>query len=294
MLKAFAVFLSAIARPLQLILGSTLGMLVYSLFPRARLTGRMNLVRALPHLKNPNRILRQSFRHFGQALLECFLLPVHRCRFSSYVKYRNETLYRETVREGKGAILLSAHMGNWEYVGSLCRFAGPVHGLFRQQKKLQSTILKLRECTGMKPLDVKQSLKEAVRALRKGHVCGIVGDQFRESEHSFFGYPTHFPSGAYRLAVQTQCPIILALCIRKGHDLVVEVLEVLRPDPSLPREEAISDLQKKYIQWLESTILQYPEQYLWMRDFWDLYRIHSGKDIKPVDTCPDTPLNDTR
>jgi len=246
-----------------------LGSIIYYTCGRARKTAELNFTQAFGFLSQ--EAIRACFSHFGKCILEVLQITngVSQLKF---LRFENQELMIEHQKSGMGSILISAHFGNWELVGSLSQFGLPIYGLYREQKQAQGLIYWLRKQTGMIPLDVQKSLKGAIKALKEGKVLGIVGDQFREKEFLFFKSNTHFPLGAARLACQMNCPLFFVTCEREGMDLVIRVHEVMYPNVSMPMEDKVDDIVNRYIRLLEGRISKAPEQYLWMRDYWGNFR----------------------
>ncbi len=267
--KACGYFLYCLPRWAQLWLGNLLGTLIYYTCTRARKTAELNFAQAFGFVSHET--IKACFSHFGKCILEVLQIPIGVAKLG-FIRFENEELMVSHHQQGKGSILISAHFGNWELVGSLSQFGLPIYGLYREQKQAQGLIYWLRKQTGMIPLDVQKSLKGAIKALKDGKILGIVGDQFREKEFSFFGSDTHFPLGAARLACQMNCPLFFVTCERQGQDLVIQVHDTLLPDATLTSENRVHDLVIRYIELLENRIRSSPEQYLWMRDCWENYR----------------------
>lgn len=94
----------------------------------------------------------------------------------------NPELLEEAVAEGRGVILLLAHMGNWELLTRLHRFfpKGTKSGAFYRPLNnliLNERVLKEREADGTRLFSKRDSLHLVSGFLRENGVVGILADQ---------------------------------------------------------------------------------------------------------------------
>lgn len=259
--------------------GRILGRVVFSVVRYRRDVAFGNLQRALGREKNPGeirRIAREVYRHFGQLVVEWCRFPVLRAAdIESRITMIHDDLLKEIEANGRGAMMISGHFGNWEMMGAaVAHFGRPFRVLVARQKNrfVGDLMDRFRRTVGVLPTRVGLSVKEVLWALRRGEFVGILSDQnagrggvFVE----FFGRPTSTPRGPAAIALKTGVPVILCFAIRepRGHYRVVfERLENGRPFPT--GTEGVQAITQIYTQRLEAYIRQYPEQWLWTHRRW--------------------------
>ena len=165
-----------------------------------------------------------------------------------------EALQRQ-LATGRGAIVASAHLGNWHGGGvAMARAGVPVRvvmyknhaGDVMDQKVARRAKVRQTYITS-DPL----SMMEVVRALRSGEVLAMLVDKPWDSRSvavPFFGKPSHFPVGPVRVARLANVPIFPAFCVwkkpREYEAILCDPIEVGRGDPEQAEFEAISKIAK--------------------------------------------------
>ena len=111
---AFQIF----PRIFVLFVGRTLGSFFYYFIPLRKSIALKNLEIAFPDW-NPNKrksLLHSSYRHYGMVLVDFFRLPkVKRKQNKTIVNIPTESI--EILKQNSGGIILTGHIGNWEYIG---------------------------------------------------------------------------------------------------------------------------------------------------------------------------------
>ncbi|MDQ7006174.1 MAG: lysophospholipid acyltransferase family protein [Acidobacteriota bacterium] len=260
--------------------GHALGSLVHALDSHHRKLARDNL-RAALGVDPPQaaRLAHQAFRHFGRVAVECLALP-------AYLRPDAESLFEVEGLEhlaaaharGKGVIVFSAHMGNWELVAQRQALAGfPMDFIARPLDNpwLEAAINRWRELPGNRVLGKHGALRRAMQSLRAGRALAILIDQNVRVPPRFY-----FPFFG-RNATTTQTLGHFAL--RLGAP-VVPVVSIPRPDGGyrivyhppldLPAAES-GDLRQRAralteaaSRMIEGWIRDNPGTWLWLHDRW--------------------------
>lgn len=150
------------------------------------------------------------FRHFfsfGRAIIDRLAIHAGMTKFFSF-KFDGDQNLRAAVAGGRGVLLLTAHLGNWEAAGQLLmRVDVPITitGFDRETPEIRALLesapqkkFKLLPLTGG-PTDAIP----LVAALRRGEVVAMLGDRAYGSPTvsvPFFGGTAAFPIGAYVMA----------------------------------------------------------------------------------------------
>ncbi len=275
-LSAFVVQRLTLDRALAL--GRHLGGLTY-FFPKKRRMAYVNLKAAFPHTRpqERKRWTLDLFRGLGMSAVEIMRFPIMRKEdIDRLVTHHGYETYLQHRGSGKGVILLTAHLGNWELsqIGEGLR-GRPMTVLARRQKyrRLDGLLNSFRQSYGSISVGKeKTGIRDLLRTLREGGCVGVLGDQSGGDEGvwvRFFGRSTTAPRGPLALALRLGVAVLPVFSVRRQgpfHDIFIESpLELVRTgDPQ-------RDLQintQNYIRILESYITRYPSQWLWGHNRW--------------------------
>ena len=215
---------------------------------------------------------RKTFQYFGK-----YLADFIRFRKLSPAGVRENISIQglehlEAIRASKrGAILLTAHYGNWELGGAFIASMGiPVHAVVRPvaSPALERVFQYFRERRGLKVIPLAQAGTGILKALKRGEAVALVGDRDFTGNghpHSFFGRDVSLPRGAAWFAHRTGVPITMGFATRAPDDSFI--LRMHPPiDPARePSEEAI---QAKIVAIMEDTIARDPCQWFIFDPFW--------------------------
>jgi predicted LPLAT superfamily acyltransferase len=182
--------------------------------------------------------------------------------------------------QGKGFILLTAHVGNWQVaMTALSRFRKTVYLMMRPEDNIavKKALNIDNEEENVKIISTDDSLNgviEAMKAIKKGNIVSIMGDRtygFSAAEVSFLGGNVHFPYGAFSLASAVQCPVVVFLSAKIGvNKYIVDVSHII-PAPAGVRgkkEDEISVALQEFADVLEDYVNAHPFQWFAFRDVW--------------------------
>ncbi|MBW1681885.1 MAG: hypothetical protein JRF59_05855 [Deltaproteobacteria bacterium] len=273
-------FFSRIPKPWLIPLGKALGLSAYALDLRHRRIVKRNLRFANPDwpAERVLRVSRQVFQHAACTFLEIAQMTgMRREDVLSRVRVEGEEHLTDAIRDGKGAIIISAHMGNWEMavVFASCFLSEPLVAVARtiRSRAANRRILALRTRFGNIILDKQNALPKMVRMLRQGRSLGILIDQgtvrSEGVEVEFFGKTTTATPVAALLGRRYGRPVVPAFCVREP-DGAMKV--IIRPPVELQKTEDLqADLQvntQRMTFAIEEMIRAYPEQWFWFHKRW--------------------------
>jgi KDO2-lipid IV(A) lauroyltransferase len=187
----------------------------------------------------------------------------------------HESALDEALKAGRGAILLSGHFGNWEWLARRVAAAGhPFAVLFKEPgdpvlaERLRST----RAAAGIEQID-HDDMRAAVRWLRRGRVLGIVMDQEprRTAEGvvaPLFGHPTMTHVGPFRIARMAGAPLLTFFCRATGRGRYRARLEPLPSSDAADPEIAVAEDAARFNARLEAAVREDPEHWMWMYRRW--------------------------
>ena len=187
----------------------------------------------------------------------------------------------EALAAGHGALLLTAHLGNWEVGGTFLRaLHHPLSVVYvpDQYEDVERSRTILRRAAGVAeipihPRDMVSSLP-VLRALRENRLVALQGDRDwndRGWPVPFFGADASFPPGPFYLALLTGAPLLPALiAYTKDYRYTIEVGEPIRVAIAAgeDRETAVRRAMGEWVRVLEAAVRRWPTQWYTFYDFW--------------------------
>ncbi len=259
-------------------LGRRLGDLALFLLPRRRRTALANLGLAFPSLSETERrrICRRSFQHLGVMgfeLCETLARPVERAL--ARIRLDGIEHLRDVMTSHGRALVLTAHLGNWELLTVAHRLAD--YSLAIVVRPLDSPWLdaladQLRRKSGVELIDKRGALRPVLRALGDGRMVGILLDQNTTRREAvfvpFFGRAASTSRSLAVLALRTGAPIVPIFIYREAIDAHrVAILPPL-PVPGGAGEGAVVELTRRCTETIETAVRAAPDQWLWIHDRW--------------------------
>ena len=184
------------------------------------------------------------------------------------------------LAEGRGAILLTAHAGNFELGGVLLRGRNlKVHAVYKPDRfgaveRLRESLRSQGGVVGIPVDGVGFSTLPLVRLLREGALVGMQGDRdfsLNGVSLPFFGREVPFPRGPWELAAMTGAPILTSFFFcdeeRRFHARFGKPVHILGKRGL--RLAAIEAGMRTYVAELEALIRRHPSQWYCFYPFWD-------------------------
>jgi Kdo2-lipid IVA lauroyltransferase/acyltransferase len=259
-------------------LGRALGLFTFEVLRIRRRVALENLSYAFPEWSASRRleVARECYRQFGITFLELCRFPALPCQeVISRVLFPDLTPFARARDEGRGAVLLTGHLGNWELAGAALPTLGfPTWALVGPQRnrRVDAFITRAREATGMRVLRADAGLRPILRALRANEFVAFLSDQDAGRDGvflPFLGRPASTPLGPVRFARMAGCPMIVAYAVRQADGrCLVEMPTPVRVRTDLPPDEAELEATGQAMAHLENVVRRHPEQWFWMHRRW--------------------------
>lgn len=275
--------LFVIARPIPrrglLALGRAVGSFAWGVTRSRRAVVMDNLTQAFGDRMSKEelrRLGREFYRNLGMTLMEFLTFPRLRpADFLSLVDIQGEGHLQQLQQQGRGAVFVSGHFGNWELLAARAAAAGmgisvAVKSQSNQRvDRLQNAI---RRRAGVGILRTEAGVKGMVKALREGQMVAMLSDQdagagghfttFLGRQASVFKGPAYF---AWKLGV----PMVTVFIYRQpgGRHLIV-VDPPCEADPAWDERTAVARLTDWHVRRLEDAVAKAPEQYFWLHRRW--------------------------
>ncbi|MDH3359423.1 MAG: lysophospholipid acyltransferase family protein [Desulfobulbaceae bacterium] len=188
----------------------------------------------------------------------------------------------DLIKQGKGVVLLTAHVGNWQSaLAKLDNLPARVHALMKyDQAAVAKHYFDLDERRSGPPFEIINidgpfgGMIEATAALQRGEVVTIMGDRLTKGSSvtvDFLGSPMRFPDTAYALASMVDAPVVVVLAAKTGRKTYkLRIWDVFTPgfEDRSKRGEMLTAHAKKFAEILEKYLRQYPYQWYNFFDFW--------------------------
>ncbi len=197
--------------------------------------------------------------------------------------FEGENYLREIVENGKGGLLVGAHMGNWEVAGELLeRLQTRINiVMYDAEKKEIKTLMENnlnKETTNIIAIKEDFSHLYQIRdAFKNNELVVMHGDRFLPGtntvEIDFMSKKALFPTGPLYLASKNEVPVCFVYSLKEKathyHFYASKPVVYKYPANLKTRKEEIKKMVLDYTQSLERIIKLYPLQWFNYHQFWN-------------------------
>ncbi len=182
-----------------------------------------------------------------------------------------EDTIRKILSEGKGVVIVTAHVGGWAISGVQLEKYGRkvfVSGVDMEDERLKKLAdsVKKRGISSINSSGATDSI-EAYSVLRNGGIVAMHADRYaggRYEKVDFMGAEVSAPISAYALAKAAKVPVLQTVCFReKLFTYKMRTFEPIDASIKLPKECAAEFMKN-----LEIAIKAKPYQWFNFYDFW--------------------------
>jgi len=227
--------------------------------------------------KKIDAMTREVFISFGKYLVDFFRFPkVDRAYVDKYVKIKGLENLNNALKEKKGAIILTAHLGSWELGCAIMGILGkPLSAvaLDHKNERINKFFIEQRQMKDVEVIQIGAALRKCFSALKNNRALALVGDRdyFDNGiKVNFFGKPTIIPKGPAVFSRRCESPIIPTFVIRNSDDTFTFSLgKPIEVETSEDERQDLLRTTKKIVTILEDTIRQHPTQWHVFRRFWE-------------------------
>ena len=178
---------------------------------------------------------------------------------------------------GRGAILLSGHVGNIELYGAFLAQRAPVDFVVRalSNPRVEALLSRQRTAAGVGQISAAIGTRRVYRALRENRCVAMLADQDARRHGvfmPFLGTPASTALGPARIALATRAPIVTGFGFRRPdgrHELEVQPPLGDDPDAGDPRAPGAAErLTALHVARLERWVRARPESWFWLHRRW--------------------------
>lgn len=253
------------------------GMALYALATRPRRVYVDNVATVIDR-GDPDLVAlraREAFRTQARNYVDLFSLSrLTRADLDAIVTFSGEQHLIGALARGRGAIVLTGHIGNIDIVIQV----GPAHG-YRvilpveriEPPELLDAVVRLRASHGIDvvPIDDRTGLR-IVRALRRGYIAAIALDRDSRGtgrSTAFLGRRARLADAAAIIAARVGTPIVPVVTRRVGDRLELEAWP-----PIVPGEDgadSADDIFRRCVDAVETMIRRTPGQWVMFQPLFD-------------------------
>ena len=218
---------------------------------------------------------------FGQVFIDRFVAAAGKLRRFN-IKEEDNKIINAIEANGKGSILVSSHVGNFEIAGSLFSSENKkVNGLFFGGELAQ--IQQMRNVSysrhNIQPILIKDDFSHVFainNALNNGEIVTMVCDRYlpgnKYVECDFLGHKAKFPVGFAYLAVRFDVPVVVSFVMKERmsrYKVYYYLLDSVN-NMQMSIQEKAESLVRQYVGLLESIVRKYPVQWFNFYNFWEV------------------------
>ncbi len=224
----------------------------------------------------------KNYYIFGQTILDkVALLAGVKTKFT--INHDGGESLDKIASMGKGGILVSAHIGNWEIAGQLLNRLNTTFNILmyeNEKENLKNYLNEIESKKNVKIIAIKDGemghLIQLHNAFSNNELVVMHGDRYREGsktvDATFLGKKATFPAGPFIMAAKFGVPISVVFAVKETdthyHFFATDPIEVKRTRNEEETNKAVEELLQKYLNEVEKMVYRYPEQWFNYYAFW--------------------------
>ncbi|MCC6811817.1 MAG: lysophospholipid acyltransferase family protein [Deltaproteobacteria bacterium] len=286
---SFLVWLFAkMSQPARVRLGRFVGAFIFHVLRIRRRLGDRQLAMCFPDWSaaERRRVLKACYQNLATTVIEGGLLHQlaqegPRTTLPPVFAHEGFENFEKARALGKGTLIVTAHIGNWELLGVLYSLMGVKLNIVARDIKNKSANklwISLRESSGLKQISAKRrqgGLKQMLQALKNNEGVAIVLDQNMAADKGvfvqFFGKPACTLDLVAVLAKRTGAAVVVCFTHRRPdgthYTKILPPLEWEFVASDDPHADVVHNTQR-YTSLIEAAVREHPEQWLWLHRRW--------------------------
>lgn len=260
-------------------LGARIGRLGHRPLGVRRAVVERQLAAAFPELDPAEieRIARAAYANLGRTSVETAILPSYSPEqiVALFEEVRGWRVVEDLLSRGKGLIVVTGHLGNWELGGAYVAARGlPIDAVARHMANplFDRYLTATRQRIGMSVIHDEDAVRRVPRSLRGGRVVAFLVDQGAVGLAStwvpFFGRYAKTPRGPAVFALRLGAPIVFGAVLRRPGGRFELNFEQVDARDTGDREADVDRIVAEYTATLERWVRRAPEQYFWHHRRW--------------------------
>jgi Kdo2-lipid IVA lauroyltransferase/acyltransferase len=261
-------------------LGEWSGALLYRVLRTPRRLALEHLQVAFDDQLTPTgrkHLARASFVNIARSFCELAKLDEIRRRRDEYFEVDGWEHARAILADGKGAIIVTGQIGNWELVGAFFAWHGfPVAAIARRSynERVNQLLVNFRSRQGVETISSESphAARQILKALRQNALLAVVIDRDPHAPGvsvPFFGRLARTPAAAASLAIRRGLPVAAVFIQRRGqggHRITVCPPFVIEHSDNTQAD--IAALTRQFNSVLEAQVHRNPAEWVWWQRRW--------------------------
>lgn len=218
-----------------------------------------------------------NYYQFGQSLIDKVVVMADIKNPFTFTFDGEEHLI-EIVKTGKGGMLLSGHIGNWEAAGHLLnRLKTKINvvmydGEEKQIKEYLDSVTGERNLNVIVIRDQFSHIYEISDAFTKNELVCMHADRFLEGNRTivknFLGEDAHFPLGPFILASKFKVPVSFVFAMKESSTHYHFFATPVKQYNVEQKGELINKMTDEFVHEMEAKVRSYPLQWFNYYNFW--------------------------
>jgi KDO2-lipid IV(A) lauroyltransferase len=225
-------------------------------------------------LPRPATTARAMYRGLGRGLFELIAVGLRLPGALRRVALPTDAL-AALRRNGRGAVIATAHTGNWDLVA--CAVAGdtPLTVVTKHFSVRALDVLwqRVRGARGVHLVAAGKASRAIAAALRDGEFVAMLVDQAPERtravvEAPFLGAPALIDLAPALSALRARVPLAAVFPLRLADGSHTATIAAVFEPPARPSRRWAEDVMREVTFLLDAHVREHPEQWLWMHRRW--------------------------
>jgi Kdo2-lipid IVA lauroyltransferase/acyltransferase len=223
------------------------------------------------------QVARASYKSLGRTTVEAALVSSYSDRqiLDLFERVDDWPVVERALALGRGLIVLTGHLGNWELGGAFLAARGvPLDAVARGMENplFDAYLTRIRERAGMTVVHDADAVRRVPRSLRSGRAVAFLFDQGAVGLAStwvpFFGRMAKTPRGPAVFALRLDAPMVFGAAVRQPSGRFSIGFEPVHAERSGDLETDVDRIVAEYTRVLERWVRRHPEQYFWHHRRW--------------------------
>ncbi len=223
------------------------------------------------------KLIFDTFQSFALFIYEVAIM--RKINYKTYRKFVRPLGFENVenaLKQGKGVVIVTGHLGNWEWGAALLTYLGYKAIVIATRFKNEFVtryFYNKRTRQGLEVVYLEEAVRKSLRKLKNNGIVAIVGDRDYTNqgmEIAVFGKMMKFPTGALILALRAGAPVVPCFAIRRGmckYDVIFS--SPIEMESKGYKQEEFKDDLIKWVKFLEGYVRKYPSHWYRFEPFWE-------------------------
>lgn len=220
------------------------------------------------------KIAKDVYKQFVCTVVEIiFVSKMTDEQIKDSVNFQNIYLIEQSLKKGKGGVIMSAHFGNWEMLALSFGKRYPLSVIVAKQENpyFDNIINNIRSKRGYKTIYKENAPIGVLRALKRNEFVAILADQHAGDQGvytPFFYREVSTPKGPAVFALRAKCPLYTGFCARQPDGRYLVTFEEIPLPDTGDDEKNIEIIMTEYNKILQKHVEENPSFWFWFHRRW--------------------------